>query len=410
MSKPEISETVGGYRFVWKHDELEIVVSRVKVHTSGRVTGELVIRTTKEGYNPILYPASEYNFSAPNTRKSTARDLADKYPDWRWDDIIAQLGHYMLERARAGEPMRRLSTTDEAREPTYLLEPILFQGLPTIIFGAKAVCKSTLGTVIYATLTIPWHDNPLGLTVSNRPVSGVYLDWEVNEDVAHWNARKLKQGMNLPDFDLFYRRMALPLHQDIEAVSRYMEDIAAEFVIIDSLGPAVGGDLMKPAEALQFNQALRQLNCSALIIGQTAKDPKAKVKSTFGSTYFEYYARNIFEVRKVESEGDSRVDVALFNTYCNIARRQPPMGFNLNFNGTGITIEREDVRTVAEFMERLSVSDRILQHLKSGKCDVKTIMDTLELKRNTVDQALNRLKRKGKIVKVGNEWALAYID
>ena len=177
--------------------------------------------------------------------------------------------------------------------------------------------------------------------------------------------------MGLPPFPISYLRCNSPLADNIEQIQKRMAKAGAEVLIIDSLAPAVGGDITKSTELpLRFNAALRQLKCSSLIIGQTSKDKDGKHKSVFGSAFFEYYARNIFELRKVQEEGEDIIDIALFNTFCNLGRRQPPMGFRVNFDKAeaGIEIERTAI-TAPELIERMGTQARILNFLRARPDD-----------------------------------------
>lgn len=414
MSIPTIVETVGGYTFTWAKERLTIAVNRVRVHTSdGRVTGEVLITTDTPGYSPILYPQSSLNFSASRSRHELVNSLVSSYPDWQWAGIIDQVAFHVQERARLGEPVQEIWTSTEISPPEFLLEPILYKGLPTIVFGEKAVCKSLLALAFYACLLLPWTDNPLGVVAPPRSVSTLLLDWEADPDIAAYNAHRLQRGMELPPFPLYYRRCALPLADDVTQIEHHVQAVHAEAVIVDSLGPAAGGDLKEPGQALRFTAALRQLKVAALIVGQTSKevDSKDARKSVYGSTFFEYYARNIFHLRKVQEEGEDSLDLALFNTYCNLGKRHNPLGIHLNFNENGIHLQRQDVRTVAEFVHLLGTGARILIYLRDANRPVNStdLAQALDLSQGATAMALKRLKDKGRIVKVGNEWGLSLL-
>lgn len=405
MSKPDIKDLINGYKFHWADEQLDILVSRCRVHNSdGRVTGELLITSSIVDGKPI-YPLTTFNFTSDTTRSRLIKTLNESYPKWEWSEIINQLSLGIVERARAGEPVRELWTHEDVPKPEFLLEPILYKGLPTIIFGEKATLKSTTALAIYTCLILPWHDNPLGWIAPEKPIKTLLADYEVDYEVSQYNAKRLQQGMGLPSFPLFYRRCQIPLADDIEQIQKHMADIEAKAIIVDSLGPAVGGDLNKPEQALGFSTALRQLKCAALIIGQTSKEKEGKHKSVFGSTYFEYYARNIFELRKVQEEGEDELDIALYNTHCNLGRKAKPMGFHISFNEVSIKMERKAI-TAQELIERMGTQARILSLLKTGAISTQEITDALELKRNTVDVSLKRLREKQKITKVGEKWGL----
>ena len=402
--KPTVQEFVGGYLFTWAEEDLAIKVSRLRLHSSdGRVSGELLISTSKS--NQPLFPQTSFNFTSERTRGSLVKTLTELDSSHQWGDILNQLCLIVVEQARQGEPVQELWTDEDIAPPEFLLKPILYKHLPTIIFGEKAVCKSTLALAIYACLLLPWTDNPLGWTAPARPVLTLLADYEVDSEVAHSNAKKLQQGMGLSPFPLFYRRCSLPLADDIEQIQNHMANIKAEAIIIDSLGPAVGGDLKDPGQAIRFTSAVRQLKCSALIIGQTSKDMESKKKSVFGSTFFEYFARNIFELRKVQEEEEESFDIALFNTYHNLGKRYKPQGFHLNFNGTGTHIEKGDI-TARELVARIGPQAQISNLLKREPRTIQEIATELEMTEGTVRTNLSRMKEKGKVIKVENRFGL----
>lgn len=410
MSKPTIIERIGGYEFTWQEERLNILVSHCRVHTSdSRVTGELLIKSSIVEGKPI-YPQTTMNFSSEMVRSRLVKSLSEKFPQWAWSEIIDQLCLAVIDRARAGEPVKELWTNETIQPPQFLLEPILYKGLPTIIFGEKEVCKSTLALVFYACLTLPWSDNPLGLVAPRLPVRTLLLDYEVDFDIVQHNAKRLQEGMGLPAFSVFYRRCELPLIEDAEQIHQHLQQLKVQALIVDSLGPAVGDDLKDPQAALRFTQALRKFKCASLILGQTAResgDIKSKTKHVFGSTFFEYYARSIWELRKQQEEGEDTIDIALFHTYCNLSRRHPPMGYRLHYNESGLSISSETI-TAPELVARFATGKRIQDILKAGPLTVKEIMETLELTRANADMCLKRLKDKGIIVRVGDKWGLAY--
>lgn len=407
--KPEIKEQIDGYTFHWEDQKVSIVVNRIVVHRDGRVTGEILIRTENPEYSPILMPSTQLNFSAERTRTSLAKNLKDKYPDFNWDGILDELAYYIQDMARQGEPVQELWTSDNIKAPEYLLEPFIYKGLPNIIFGEKGVNKSTLALVFYACLVLPWHDNPLSLNVPNRSVQSLILDWETEGDIVQYYAKRLQEGMDLPPFPVNYRRCALPLLNDIEQIQQHIQKTGSEIIIIDSLGAAAGGDLKTPEIALNFFTGLRRLKTSSLIIAQTSKDEETKRKRVFGSVYFEYYARNIWEISKSESISDDEYDIALFQRHSNLSSQQKPVGFRLQYNGMGMRIDRVSV-DIRDFISKVTTKAKVENYLKEadGMKTTQEIVDGVGVLRNTVDVTLNRMLKNKQVVKCNNKWGLAY--
>ena len=407
MSKPAISESASGYILTWEDCSLTIKASRVDVHKEGRVTGELLITTNLKDYNPILHPQTQFNFSAQRTRNELISTLQKDFPDWSWKEIINQTCYHVQELSRQGAPLQEIWTGDvDIKPPIYLIKPIIYEGVPTIFYGEKGSLKSTTAQVLYIALTLPWHDNLLGLETPNTSVKTIYLDWEVESNLVSWNMKKLQLGMKLPDIPIYYRRCEAPLADDIDQIKKYVTEADAKAVVIDSLGQAAGGELKDAEVALKFYKGLRQLKVTSYILAQTSKNEEGK-KSVYGSTFFEYYARSVYEIRKVQQEGEDDVSVGLFHKYCNLSKLNPPMGFKMHFSETAITVERQDVKTFAEFKARLNTQTRILEELKQGGRTTKELLTILEVSRASIDMAIKRLKDKKSINMLDGKWVLS---
>ena len=401
--KPQIEEQIDGYLFRW--DDISIKAQRVNLHRDGKITGDITIQTTHKDYSPILMPSTQINFSAEQTRTRLIKNLNEKFAQFDWAIIIDELAHYVQQFARQGEPIKELWTYEDVQPPEYLLEPILFKGLPTVIFGEKGAHKSILSLVFYTCLILPWHDNPLGIKVPARSVKPLILDWESEANIVQYQAKKLQEGMGLPSFPIYYRRCILPLAADIEQIVQHKNEIGAQVVILDSLGAAAGGDLKAAETAMNFYTALRKLKTTALIIGQTSKDEESKRKSIFGSVYFTYYSRSIWELCKAEPVSDNDVNIALFHKWANLTALQKPIGFTFHYNQNKTEIERTPVN-ISEFISKVTTRDKILNLLKEAPQTTKEVQEKLGISRANADQTLSRLRNAKKIVKSDDKWGL----
>jgi hypothetical protein len=408
MTEPKIEEKPGLIRLTWESEQIVVSVTRAREHTSdGRVTGEIAIDSTTPNASGHIHEA-QFNFSSTATRDKLSKTLTGRAPDVSWEDIISQLCYRVVRIVRRGEPVRELWTGVDIRQPEFLLKPFLYRGLPTIFFGEKAVCKSTMAIAIYSCLILPWQENPWGWEVSDHSVPTIIFDYEVDGEISQWSADKLKSGMGMPNFPVYHRRCSVPFADDIEEINKWITEYKAEAIIIDSLGPAVGGDLKDPAIALRLTSAIRKLNVAALIIGQTSKDKEAKTKSVFGSTFFEYYARNIWEIRKSQEEGAQALDVALFNTYHNLGRKFSPLGYHIDFEDNRTIIESTPI-TAPELKARFSLTKQIIDLLKEqGKLTPKQLAEQLDISNlDKIYVNLARLKKTNIVVKLDDGyWGL----
>jgi len=402
--KPQIEEQIDGYLFRW--DDISIKAQRVNLHRDGKITGDITIQTTHKDYSPILMPSTQINFSAEQTRTRLIKNLNEKFAQFDWAIIIDELAHYVQQFARQGEPIKELWTYEDVQPPEYLLEPILFKGLPTVIFGEKGAHKSILSLVFYTCLILPWHDNPLGIKVPARSVKPLILDWESEANIVQYQAKKLQEGMGLPSFPIYYRRCILPLAADIEQIVQHKNEIGAQVVILDSLGAAAGGDLKAAETAMNFYTALRKLKTTALIIGQTSKDEESKRKSIFGSVYFTYYSRSIWELCKAEPVSDNDVNIALFHKWANLTALQKPIGFTFHYNQNKTQVERTPVN-ISEFRAKISASNTVLEILKQGALSANEIAEQTNSSTTEIRVALSRLKKKSKVIQLEDaRWGL----
>ena len=401
--KPVIKPLADGYEYFWEAEKLIIKASRVRMHSSdGRVTGLLLISSPLYDNKPI-FPNTTFNFSSERTRTTLINTLTKLDDRWQWQDIIFQLCVSVEELAKRGEPVQELWTFDESIPPEWMLEPLLYKGLPTIVFGEKAVCKSTLSLLVYAILTLPWADNPLGWKVRmEKPYKVLLADWEVSAEIAKYNLKRIQEGMGFAPIALYYRRCRLPLMDDIEQIKGHLESINADAIIIDSMGFAVGGDLNNADQALKFTTAINQLGCASFIIAQTSKDRKSKVKSAYGSVFFEYFSRNIWELKKTHEDSEDEFDIALFNTYCNLGRRSRPMGYHLSFTDKTIKVEQAEI-TAPDLVERLGTWSRIYDQLKVNPMKAKELSEILGISVDLAWRTLKRYQQKGQCVKLPDD-------
>lgn len=412
MKAPLVTQLINGYDFFWPEEKIEIKVTRIDAHRDGRVTADMLISTTKEGFQPTLMQPFQINFAALRTVEQTAKSLKTTYPAWDWAAIMSVLAYKVQELARAGEPSQELwiDADEEVPEIEYLIDPLIIKNQPIVFFGEKEVSKSTFACFLYICLLLPWDDNPLALGVTSNPVSTLYLDWETDAEIFKWTMKRIRKGHNLPSFPVTYRHCEASLAEDIEDIQREIDKSKAKVIIIDSIGQAAGGDdLEKPKAAVDLYKALRKLHgITPILIGQTSKSPTKKGgKTMFGSTYFQYYARSIFEiVKSTQQDSVDKIQVALFHRYSNYTSHHSPIGYTVNYTPSSIRLESNDV-SIADFMEKISVNSLVFDTLRRQSLTVDEIMDNLGLKRNTIIQSLRRLRLKNKVVKLDNEkWGL----
>ena len=410
-NKPEITATASGYDFTWSDYGVIIRVNRIRIGKDSAVSGEIIILN----HNATIYPPTKLNFTADRTRSSLAKTLAEKKADIPWSMLIDQLCYGVQDRARRGEPVVELWTGTDVRPPRYLLEPLIVEGYPNIIFGDPSAYKSNLAIILVQILQLPWSNNPLNLRAPDKSVKCVYLDWEQDENTILWLTNVINESMGLGALSIKYRHCDVPLIDDIDQAREDIVENEAEVVIIDSLGLAAGSELKETKPALDFYRALRQLKTTSLILAHNSKDRETKQRTIYGNQYFQAQARNVWEIRKSQEQGSRELDIALFH------RKPPPfhglykpLGFKISYRYSEehdydlMEIKAKDPQTVGEFLEQMGTQTRILDLLSEGSMSVKDMAEQLDTSQNNISVSLNHLKKKNKVVKLEKGvWGLA---
>jgi hypothetical protein len=404
--KPTVTEAGNSISFEWDDTHVKVRVSRVREHSDGRVTAELRTTTTAPGYAPHL---DQRSVNLLTSKAGFAKELGLVF-EADWPTILEQVKVYTLEWLRRGEPLDDLMGEDEADPPTYLIEPLIIEGYPNVLFGDPGCFKSGLAVIIATILTLPWRDNPLLWQEPGEPTECLYLEWETDSTTVNWTHARLNRGHKLAGFPIHYRRCFAPLHSDIEALTELADSCGAKVIIIDSLGMASGtDDLNNSATATNFYRGLRQLNRTSIILAHNAKDRERKERTIYGNQYFTAQARNIWEVRKVQETGDDSIDLGLFHRKAPpFARFAHPFGMHIEFQDNGITVKAQEPKTVAEFVAQMSLTQQIRELLiHEGAMTLADIAMELGGNEQSIKTALYRMRDKGAVVKVGDKWGIA---
>lgn len=402
MENPDISEKLGGYILTWPKAKLRIVVNKIRQHRDDRVTAWLMIYSSSTGKELLLHQA-DLNFTSTSTQKSLAKSMSDRFEQLghSWENIIETLRYFVLERVRTGEPvMESYSDEDDIVPPTYLINPIMPEYQPTILYGEKGAGKSRMALLFYICAILPWYDNHLGLQAPPRHMVPLILDYETDERTVKWRMKCLQLGLGLPPIPINYRRCFIPIADDIEAIQEAMAKVEAEWLIIDSLAAAVGGDLMDTGAGIRFFTALRQLKTTSLSIGQTQKDPEKKFKTVFGAGIYEYYGRSIWEVRKAQTQGENEMHVALHHRKSNEDMLHKPYSFHFSFNGEETKVTRERIQDIPEFFDDMSMDEKIIDVLKGGSLAMDEIAEATSVSMGYARTACSRLKRRNLIIRL----------
>jgi hypothetical protein len=408
MSKPLINQIVGGYKFVWMEEKVEIIVNRIR-ETKVSTTAELNIDCTAPGRDHPHVKQTTLSLSSSAPREKLAKELKSAVPGIEWVIILEQLCVKALEEIRRGEPVVILGSDNEVSPPEYLIEPFIIRNQPNVIFGEPGSAKTTFALILASILTISWIDNPGKLLCPVKPCRVLWLDWETDRAVINWQLSCIQRGhgFELP-YEIFYRRCSIPLADDLEQIKASLDEYHADVTFFDSLGLACGGDLNSAEPALRFFSAYRQLNTTGVLLAHTARNTEQSNRHIFGSMFFEAQARNIWEIVKSQDDEDSIVIGLYHKKPPPFGKLRKPLGYKFSFDeGSKETyFEYHDPKSVSELLDRMNTNTRILEFLKSGAKTPKEIQTELGIGESTCRVTIKRLKDKNLLTKIGDSYGL----
>ena len=405
FTKPVVTETINKLIFCWPVMELKVIADRITDAGSAELwfyhlnsSGDSLLHTTKA------------NLLSTSTMGQISKRMAQHSVDIPWQQVLTYISARTMEAQRRGEEGVIIEPDIEnITHPGYFIEPIILRDAPSVIYGDKGVNKTTLALTLLGITANGDTDSPTEL-LAIAPSSVGMLDWESNQKLTSYTLARLIKGKTIKPYYLPYLRCKQPLADDIDHIANFIHNYHIDLVLIDSLGQAAGSDKFDSAgkgAALKFFECLRQLNITSLIIAQNAKNENENRKTIFGSTFYTYYARNIFELKGKDDEiNGNRTHLAMFHQEANYSRKYPPVGFCIDYTDTTINISRE-TPSLSQFLEKVNLTRTLLEFLKNGAKSVKAISTELNLSDNRTRVLLSQAKKRSLVINLGSGiWGL----
>jgi hypothetical protein len=169
---------------------------------------------------------------------------------------------------------------------------------------------------------------------------------------------------------------------------RILSEHRTEYVILDSVALACAGPPEDAAVALDFFQALAQLEVGACILAHVNRS--GDETRPFGSTFWHNSARLTWFLKASQEPGQDRLDLALYNRKVNDGPRPASFALRWTFTPTRTTVARTDLRTIPDLAGGLPLKERITGLLVSEPRTVQDLADALDASADTVSKTLRR--------------------
>jgi hypothetical protein len=417
---PRIIPMPGGFELRWSFTDLDI--SAYVTRITDKATAEVAfyyatVEQIRDHKETILLSPNRVDFLSPNQKYNLVKQLQDiGYSDefvafCDWERKVNNIALAVMNTCRENIPAIEVRVNpDITLKPDYVVEPILYKDLSNIIFGDYASLKSLTSMVLAYIAQLPYTDNGLGLEPAGKetPTPCLWLDYEGQNANFQKQWTGIQKGF-ISDLEvpILYKEMTVPLADAIASVREDMADNNIKMIIVDSLGPAAGGNLNDPEPAIRYHQALRTLGGTSLTLAHNAKDLNSDSKSIFGSVFFSNLARSIWQCKAEKEPMSSYAIVGLKQIKASLSQIHTPIGLAFEFDEQAniIFVTKSDLKDTS-LAGDLPLSLRIKDLLRAGAMTVNEIAEALDAKENTLRTALHRLKKQGVTVQLEDKWAL----
>ena len=382
-----------GTSYIVRWDEgVEIRLDRIYEHRDYQVDAEVTISDDQELSPHLLGPVRT---SITKTWRSVIADLDNVSERGDWRQRLTQASILVLERYRAGVPIVALGAMQPPEPIAEVLPGIVWANLPTLIYGAGGIGKSQMALAFASAL----HT---GTEVGGRQaIQGnvLFLDWETSDRMTWHRNRGLLRARDIEPGDwpdagyplagrtgmVFYRFMSGPIWDSVEFLKGEISRMGIKTVVIDSAGPACGGEPESAAPTLKFFDSLRDMSdpsnpVQTIILAHVTHEARKGGKSSpFGSVYWINLPRNVFELAVSAGQRQHHSDYALHHRKSNTGSLRSPLGFRLTWGDDGCTIDDLDIRQNSKLVATLPLGERvgiaIGEHGAMSTADLAELLD-----------------------------------
>ena len=317
----------------------------------------------------------------------------------RWQELLTLAFTKVINELLTHDEPAQLIETEPHEH--YFIKPIVADPY-TLIFAPGGSGKSYLALLIAMAVQNGLDFGFFEMQATKMNV--LYLDWETSlEDISR-RFTLLKNGLGQDLESPYYRNLALPLNYEFDKVLDDIVKYNIKLLIIDSVVPAIGGNINHADVVGEFFSMLKQFyntnGTRTLLLTHISKQSKKEEgdKSPIGSVYFENYPRLVWELKSVSLRDKLQIDLIPYKF--NISKPSNlSFLFKFRYNGVDVltseNIEETDevkefIKQVVEQENEIKIKDLILK-----------VKQQFGLHENSIRRKIEELKRAGTLSSAG---------
>ena len=367
----------------------------------GHLYADVIVKTTAG--EPL--GSGKVQLSSTQDRYRLAQELAShngSNPTGWANELLALwtvLDQERRDNAERFDPID-LSQFDEPETVQDAWHNLLPSGLISTMYGDFGQGKSTVVDGLAISMTMGWEF----LGHSTVPGSVVLLDWELTRDLTLGRLYRIARGVGLTNPPaVFYQSMADPLGVHLDDIAEWCRNIQPGLVVVDSMGPACGGDPNDHEKSIALMNQIRKLGMTTWVVDHQSKPIGTQSyanKREFGSGYKRHLTRSSLQL-EMASNDLGKASLVRHQQKNNFGPMTVPIAFHILYEGNAIKFSIADILDV-EFQdtETLTTDRKIEQYLRETAGATKEqIMAVVGITSKTFDNNIAKVRNRGVIPK-----------
>jgi hypothetical protein len=281
---------------------------------------------------------------------------------------------------------------------------------PTTLYGWGGTAKSLIALLLSMSMA-GGQEKFFGRDIAvHGPV--MYIDFELDADEQHRRVMQLAAGMKMevPEDLLYVSTLGVRTHEAVEFALSVCEEHNVVMVVLDSLGPAMVGDMSAAKDVIEFHNCyiapFKAVGATPLLVDHQARQQAGEgyqSKGAFGSAYKEHLSRSLIQVEAGDRSAElGTLNVRLRHKKTNFGALVDPFDVSLSFSDEMIVASTRDLAPADLAQETtLNAEDRVVAALEDGPAYPDEIAETTGLVRGTVKNKITALKRAGRVETTG---------
>ena len=281
---------------------------------------------------------------------------------------------------------------------------------PTTLYGWGGTAKSLIALMLSMSVAggrEKFFDRAIAV---HGPA--LYIDFELDADEQHRRVAQLAEGMQMevPEDLLYVSALGSRTRDAIEFALCQCEENGVVLVVLDSLGPAMVGDMAAAKDVIGFHNSyiapFKRVKATPLLVDHQARQQAGEgyqSKGAFGSAYKEHLSRSLIQVEAGDRSADrGTLNVRLRHKKTNFGALAEPFDVSLSFSDEMIVASARHLTPADRAQEAtLNAEDRVVAVLEDGPAYPDEIAEATGLARSTVKNKLNTLKKAGRVEVTG---------